>query len=283
MIRKRKKYFSLMLFSLLLSVFISYICHCENSLKITNYTVTTDKINGSVKIAFISDLHNKEFGSDNINLVNAISEEKPDIIALGGDMISSTDTQHDVVITLLNQLTKIAPTYYIWGNHERTYVNFNQLEKDIKNTDAVLLDNEMERISVNGDTLTIGGLTDFPYYEFYAPDYENEDRYFLDAFRQQQSENFSILLAHQPEFYFWNPKEMELDLILSGHTHGGVIQIPCIGGLYAPNQGFFPEYDKGYFSTDTAQIVITSGLGNTVPLPRLNNEPEICMVNICPK
>ena len=279
----RRFFISFLSFFLVLSIFLSYMYTCENSLKITNYNIKTDKMHSSLKIAFISDLHRKEFRENNALLVEAIEKEKPDFIAIGGDMVKSTDTEHSVVITLLEQLVKIAPTYYAWGNHELNYAFKSDLEKDINSTGAVLLDNKMEDFSVermNGEKITIGGLTDFPYYEKYYPDFENDERYFLDAFIEQQQDKFSILLAHQPEFYFWKLNEMNIDLMLCGHTHGGVIQLPFIGGVFAPTQGFFPEYDKGFFSSGTANMIITSGLGNTVAVPRINNEPEICIINI---
>lgn len=278
----RKKYLVFLSLFLILAIIFSYLCNCENRLTLSNYNLSTDKIKNPIKLVFISDLHNREFGENNIDLVTSVAEQKPDLIAVGGDMITMTDNSHDKFISLLQQLTEIAPTYYALGNHEKSYKNLDSLINDVKYTDATFLDNSMEKIAVNDETITIGGLTSFPYYENYYPDFENKERYFLDAFEAQEQDNYTILLAHQPEFYFWTwgLKEKNIDLILSGHTHGGVVQVPFIGGLYAPNQGFFPEYDKGFFSSGTANMIITSGLGNTVPIPRINNEPEICIINI---
>lgn len=283
--KQKSKYLIVLFIMLLLSSFFIFAWHCENSLTVTRYNVSTKKLDSSLKIAFISDLHSREFGDNNIDLVNLISEQDPDLIAIGGDMVTMTDDNHNVIVELLQQLVEIAPTYYALGNHERAYENFEKMGKDIKDTGTVLLDNDMvyfSKDSMEGEKILIGGLTDFPYYDCYYPDFDNPQSDFLDSFIKKQKNTLSVLLAHQPEFYFWTYglKEKNLDLVLSGHTHGGIIQLPFIGGLYAPNQGLFPEYDKGYFSSETARMIITGGLGNSVFVPRLNNPPEICIINI---
>jgi len=278
---KRKKVIFILSLFLVFSVFLSFIYISKSTLVIKNYNIPTDKLKSSIKIAFISDLHCKEFGKNNSLLVEAIAKEEPDFIAIGGDMVNSWEKEHSVSVNLLKQLVNIAPTYYIHGNHELSYLYKDSLEKDIKSAGVTMLDNNMVDFSLkNGEKVTIGGLSGFPYYEVDAPDYDNEERHFLDAFIKQQDNNFAILLAHQPELYFWGLDEKNIDLMLCGHTHGGVVQLPFVGGVYAPNQGFFPEYDKGYFSSGTANMIITSGLGNTSSVPRINNEPEICIINI---
>lgn len=251
----------------------------SDGLTFNNYNLKTDKLKGSVKFVLISDLHNKEFGEDNERLVSAVRRQEPDFIAICGDMVTETEATRKPVVKLLPKLCEIAPVYYALGNHERYYCDLEGLIEDIKSSGAVLLDNEMTSFYIGGESITVGGLTDFPYYEYYAPDYDNEQRRFLDSFIAQEDENYSILLAHQPEFYFWGLEDKDIDLMLCGHTHGGIIRLPFIGAVYAPNQGLFPQYDMGYYS-GTANMLITSGLGNSVPLPRFCNPPEICVVSI---
>ena len=276
-----KKYISAFSICLIIAIFSAYFCTCEQLLKSTEYSINTERINGNLKIVLISDLHGRKFGIDNNLLVNAIKEERPDFIAITGDMVNSDDMQHNTALTLIQQLANISPVYYIHGNHENQYANKVALEKSLESKDVTILNNSMDYFtSDNGVEILVGGLAGFPYYEFDAPDYDNEERHFLDAFIKQQENNFSILLAHQPELYFWGLSEKNIDLMLCGHTHGGVVQLPFLGGVYAPNQGFFPEYDKGFFSSGTANMIITSGLGNTSSIPRINNEPEICIINI---
>lgn len=259
------------------------IWQSANVLTVTEYNISTDKINCNFKIVLISDLHNKKFGKENKQLVNLIEKQNPDFIAVCGDMVTGFEDEKRPVLKLLPQLKKIAPVYYALGNHEREYEDFEELTADIKATGTSLLDNEMTTVDIdNSESIVIGGLTDFPYYDSDTPDFNNERRYFLDSFEDKTAKKYTILLAHQPEFFFWTYglKEKDIDLVLSGHTHGGVVQIPFIGGLYAPNQGWFPQYDKGYFSSDTSNMIITSGLGNDVFVPRINNQPEVCVINI---
>ena len=270
-------------FILLCTVLLCSVIDCKNNLIFSQYNVKTDEIKSSVKIAFIADLHDSEFGKNNCNLVNAIADKNPDLIAVGGDMLNNSSTEHSIVVSLLKKLTKIAPTYYILGNHERHYVNLEELIKDIKSTGTIFLDNEMVKFSnknMNGESITIGGITDYPYYDYDYPDFENDERYFIDAFLEHSKSNYGILLAHQPELYIWKFKDYNLDLILSGHTHGGLVKLPFIDGLFAPTQNFFPHYDNGYFTENTAPIIITSGLGTSCKIPRINNNPEICIINI---
>lgn len=267
----------LLILSILL---ISNIIYCQNTITVSKYNIKTEKYKSSAKIVLISDLHSKEFGENNLKLAEKIKAENPDIIAVVGDMLSLTDQDHKIVIELLENLTDIAPTYYSLGNHEIRYKNSDDLVKDIKNTDTVFLNNEMINIDINGDKITIGGLSEYPYYDFDAPEFNNEERYFLDKFIAQQKDNFSILLAHEPEFYMWKFKDLQLDLMLSGHTHGGLIQVPFIGGLYAPNQGFFPDYTKGTYSSATATMIVSSGLSNSNFIPRINNPAEITVIKI---
>jgi hypothetical protein len=267
---------------ILLAVLCGYILWSSaNVLTVNNYNLKTDKIKGNVNFVFISDMHNKEFGADNKNLVEKIKAQNPDFIAVGGDMVTSDVESREPIIKLLPKLCEIAPVYYVLGNHEKEYSDYNGLIKDIESSGAKLLNNEMVTLKISGgEEITIGGLTEFPYYEFEEPDYDNEARYFLDSFIENQKSSYSILLAHQPEFYFWKLKDMDLDLMVTGHTHGGLVRLPFIGGLYAPNQGWFPEYDMGYFSTNTANLIISSGLGNSKIIPRFNNNPDICVITV---
>lgn len=265
---------------LLLGICGSIVLNSENGLAIHNYNLKNDKLKGDAKFVLISDLHNREFGKDNQRLIDIIKTEKPDFIAVCGDMVSGGNKTREPIIKLLPKLCDVAPVYYALGNHEKEYYDYEGLIKDIKSRGAVLLDNEMVSLNLGKEKITIGGITDFPYYEFEAPDYDNEQRHFLDSFIQQEKENYSILLAHQPEFYFWGFEKKDIDLMVCGHTHGGLVRLPIIGGVRAPNQDWFPEYDMGYFSSGTANMLITSGLGNDVIVPRFNNPPEVCVINI---
>lgn len=259
---------------------IIYGLYCSNTIKIKNYSISTDKLNTSTKFVFISDLHCKEYGDKNSELVSKIKEQSPLFIAVGGDMVNKYSSDDHVMRELLPQLADIAPTYCILGNHELILKDEINFKNDINSTSAKLLDNEMVTIEANGEKILLGGMSDFPYYEFNAPDYDTPERYFWDDFKDKSKNGYSILLHHQPEYLESIMQDSNVDLVMCGHTHGGAVQIPFIGGLFAPNQGFFPKYDKGEFDLYDTKMIISAGLGDAYPVLRLNNCPEISVVEI---
>lgn len=259
---------------------IIYGLYCSNTIKIKNYSISTDKLNSSAKFVFISDLHCKEYGDKNSELVSKIKEQNPLFIAVGGDMINKYSSDDHVMRELLPRLADIAPTYCILGNHELILKDEINFKNDINSTSAKLLDNEMVTIEANGEKILLGGMSDFPYYEFNAPDYYTPERYFWDDFKDKSKNGYSILLHHQPEYLESIMQDSNVDLVMCGHTHGGAVQIPFIGGLFAPNQGFFPKYDKGEFDLYDTKMIISAGLGDAYPVLRLNNCPEISVVEI---
>lgn len=259
---------------------IIYGLYCSNTIKIKNYSISTDKLNSSAKFVFISDLHCKEYGDKNSELVSKIKEQNPLFIAVGGDMVNKYSSDDHVMRELLPQLADIAPTYCILGNHELILKDEINFKNDINSTSAKLLDNEMVTIEANGEKILLGGMSDFPYYDFNAPDYDTPERYFWDDFKDKSKNGYSILLHHQPEYLESIMQDSNVDLVMCGHTHGGAVQIPFIGGLFAPNQGFFPKYDKGEFDLYDTKMIISTGLGDAYPVLRLNNCPEISVVEI---
>lgn len=259
---------------------IIYGLYCSNTIKIKNYSISIDKLNTSTKFVFISDLHCKEYGDKNSELVSKIKEQSPLFIAVGGDMVNKYSSDDHVMRELLPHLADIAPTYCILGNHELILKDEIDFKNDINSTGAKLLDNEMVTIETNGEKFLLGGMSDFPYYDFNAPDYDTPERYFWEDFKDKSKNGYSILLHHQPEYLESIMQDSNVDLVMCGHTHGGAVQIPFAGGVFAPNQGFFPKYDKGEFDLYDTKMIISAGLGDAYPVLRLNNCPEISVVEI---
>lgn len=256
-----------------------YILAEQDNLVVTKYTMDTDKFDGTFKVTVLSDLHNKEFGEGNEKLLDLVSKQDSDIIACLGDFVVKGDKNTQIAYDLYKNLKEIAPVYAVLGNHE-TYSDLSDTYiQSIKDSGVNLLDDTMTDIKINEkDSITIGGLRDYPYYEFDAPDYNNADRYFFEKFCDVS--NYKLLLTHKAELFMWKLKDYPIDLMLCGHTHGGCFNVPFIGPLYAPNQGFFPQYAYGEFSSDTCNMIITSGLGSTYFIPRINIDPEIVVVTI---
>ena len=261
-------------------VTVIYGIYCSNTLEVKNYTINSDKVNSQVRFVFISDLHCKEYGDKNSDLVSKIKEQNPEFIAVGGDMVNKYSADEHVMRELLPQLAEIAPTYCILGNHELALKDEIDFKNDIDSTGAKLLDNEMITLNINGEKILLGGMSDFPYYEYNAPDYDTPERYFWDDFKENSKDCYSILLHHQPEYISNHLDGAKIDLIMCGHTHGGAVQIPFVGGLFAPNQGFFPKYDKGEFDLYDTKMIVSAGLGDAYPILRMNNCPEISVVEI---
>ncbi len=267
----------LIIFFILLFI---YGLYCSNSLSVSHYSLSSDRLGTSLRFVFISDLHCKEYGEKNCELVAKIEEQNPDFIAVGGDMVNKFSSDDRVMRELLPQLADIAPTYCVLGNHELTLTDTLDFKSEINSTGAKLLDNESVTIEINGKKILLGGLSDFPYYEFNAPDYDTPERYFWEKFNNESQYCYSILLHHQPEYLESIMQNSNVDLVMCGHTHGGLIQLPFIGGLFAPNQGFFPKYDKGEFDIYETKMIVSAGLGDAYPVLRFNNLPEITVVEV---
>lgn len=279
------KNFSIILGAIILVLFVTLVIwgvYCDNTIAITNYCVNNTKNDAKLKFVVITDLHNKEYGEKNADLAELVKEQNPDFIAVCGDMVNRGDPDTTKMKDVLEKLSKIAPTYCCLGNHERD--NAAKFGTDFKSetnsTGAVLLDNEYIKFTKNGKSVLIGGMSDYPYYEFYTPDDDVPSRTLWEEFAEKAKNNFTILLHHQPEYIAEDAKKTDIDLIVCGHTHGGQIQLPFISGVIAPNQGLFPKYDKGEFDLDGTKMIVCAGLSNTVFISRINNQVEIGVVTV---
>ena len=263
------------------------ILFSENYLNISTLNIKTDKTTASFKAVVISDLHNREYGKNNKKLLRMIYEQEPDVIFVLGDMLNKDEKSRKVAVDFYNELVKIASVYACLGNHEQDYYDPEGLKRDMKKAGVHLLENEMEQVDFTSGSITVGALAHFPYYECDAPDYNTPARWFLDDYIKQQKDNFSLLLIHEPEMFTWGLENKDIEQALCAHTHGGIIRLPFVGGLFAPNQGFMaqhgellPKYTKGYYDTGKANIFITGGLGGNSQLPRFYNPVEISVINV---
>lgn len=259
-------------------------------LTVTKYVVCSDKVVDEVKVVLISDLHNHSFGRDNIVLVKKIRKLQPDLILMDGDFLNSDSPDAHVPVILIKQLMDTAPVYYSIGNQEKEYIYKTEgstLVAELEDAGAVVLDKEYNKIEVNGNDIAIGGL----YAYAFSPegnglvdifDNPEETHRFLESFQQEPC--FKIMMAHRPDsFLFGDAKESwDIDLVLSGHLHGGQVIIPFKGGLYGGDFGWFPKYAFGEFHFNGAKtMIVTRGLGSGhQKLPRFNNMPEIVLIRL---
>ena len=276
-ITKRKRNILIISISLviLVSVLIIDLYRSNNCLKVSTHSLDSEKVSSSVRVGVISDLHGKVFGEDNDVLFEKLKAQNPQIILVVGDMISNDQTADEDINALsvfLNTLCDIAPVYYSVGNHERFNPRYENIYEVIDSSEAVLLSDEYTDLNVAGINIRLGGIT---YYRFW----DEESDVFLETFCN--TENFKLLMCHHPEFYQWGIKNYDIDLTVSGHTHGGMVKLPILGPLYAPEQGWFPEFGAGLYNEENGSIAVTTGLASSPSyLPRVFNRPEIMIIDL---
>lgn len=260
----------------------------NNLLTVTEYNIDLADLSGDARIVVISDLHGKEYGKDNSRLLSKISEQKPDAIFVVGDMLDDSDAENGFSKTtkLLASLSDIAPVYFSFGNQEKEYSDdiIDGFVNTITENGIIALDEAFVDCEINGQKIRVGGTTGYAF-PFGRPkeEFENSDEYiFLKD--MEKTDLPTIVLSHKPDTFIFNGAHNywnNIDLVVSGHTHGGVIRLPFLGGLYAPMQGFFPEYDCGFYMLgEKMKMVITSGLSGYNFIPRFLNLPEICVLNL---
>lgn len=244
----------------------------NNALTVTNYRAESNKSlpQDGLRIVQLSDLHNKWFGNGQTRLLTELRAQNPDLIVCTGDMVDSRRTELAPAFALAEALTEIAPTYYVSGNHELRLSNEmrNALYDGLSARGVILLLNRTDTLTVRGCTVTLIGLDDR----------NLEDNTLSQIADSLPTENIRILLAHEPQAF--SHYAAYADVVFSGHTHGGQIRLPFVGGLAAPDQGLFPKYDAGEFQEGEATMFISRGLGNSLFPIRVFNRPELVTVTI---
>lgn len=271
--------FFILILACLASIWVSY-----NWLTVTHFTVRSSKISEPFRIVLVSDLHEHQFGRDNEKLAEKIREQSPDLIVIDGDMINGDSENADTAVELVRALKEAAPVYYSFGNHEYSYMEagHEDLTEELEAAGAVVLNYQSIDIDVKGNQIRLGGLYEYGFETGMQSEEENERAIpYLEEYTD--TDRYLIMCAHRPEsFYPWDMADQwGIDLVLSGHLHGGQVIIPGVGGLYNSLDGFFPKFDYGQYKLGDSDMVITRGLGsNPKMLPRFNNPPEIAVVEV---
>ena len=261
-------------------VLVVWIRWGNTALEINEYKIVSNSVPQNFhgfRIAQVSDLHNAEFGEGNSKLLELLSQTEPDIIVLTGDLIDSRQTDIKIALAFARKAMKIAPVYFVSGNHEARVSEYEGLKMGLAEAGVIVLENQIVEITREGDSITLMGIDDPSFQESYLfGDAEGVARQAIDDL-QNESDGYTILLSHRPEL-FELYVETGMDLVFSGHAHGGQFRLPFIGGLVAPNQGFFPKYDAGLFSEENTNMIVSRGVGNSIVPLRFNNRPEIIVV-----
>ncbi len=268
----------IILIIIMVLLLITLIVIENNMVELNSYSISSNKLpqGAQLKIAQISDFHNCKLGDET---VKRLEESSPDIIVITGDLIDSRKTNLEPSLSLVDRAVKIAPCYYVTGNHEaRTTSEYAVLKSKMLEMGVRVLENESELISINGLEINLIGLTDprFSYDNDSAKKAKNEINQGLEPLIS--TEHYNLVLCHRPEA-FYEYASLNVDLALTGHAHGGQIIIFGVGAV-APNQGIFPKYIKGIYEKDETKMIVSRGIGNSLFPFRLNNRPEVVQIII---
>lgn len=310
--RKNIKVLRLFIISLIFvgiaaSIAVIGCSYIENrNFKETFYCVSSMKVNNKIRVIQISDLHDCTYSADNAKLVERIEKLEPDIIVLTGDCINETTESTDKIVNLCEKLAKVAPSYYIYGNNEvEKYYDipltqealdekfgFNDensvpsklleitdsLTSELENVGVKVLKNAYDTITVGSTTVDVYGVLTSNPSSFWT--YAGET---FDEHIYLNENNFKITAIHEPlVFEEYSPNSWG-DLLIAGHTHGGMVKIPVIGPLYTTDGGLLPargdHYVYGRYDVQGRPLIVSSGLENK-SIFRINNQPELVVIDV---
>ena len=282
MTAKKKKLIFLAAVAAVFITLVIWIAWGNTALELNTYTVTSSRLPKSFvgyRIAHVSDLHNAEMGENNEKLLTMLRETDPDMIAITGDLIDSRNTDVEIALQFVQEAMKIAPCYYVSGNHEARVNEYEELKTGLISAGVIILEDAQTEISIEGETITLIGINDPSFQTDYLfGDAETVVSSKLSELHTDR-DGFTILLSHRPEL-FDTYTDHDIDLVLSGHAHGGQFRLPFIGGVIAPNQGLFPEYDAGIYTDGNTNMLVSRGVGNSILPFRINNRPEVILIEL---
>lgn len=271
----------------ILALIVVFIDILQNSsLLVSRYSQTIEGLQSPIRIVQLSDLHNTEFGKNNARLIAKVAAQQPQLILMTGDLVDRDDVSTEQAETLIRGLCDIAPVYISPGNHEAEYEK--RYGADLRDrftaAGAVVLDREWIDLELDGQQIRLGGINGYcvPRRHTEGNREREAEADFVEAFTD--TDRLKLLMCHMP--YTWlvldGLEEWDIDCVFCGHVHGGQVRLPFIGGLWAPDQGWFPGKVSGlYLSNDeTRAMLLSRGLGSSVRLPRFNNFPEIIVLDI---
>lgn len=237
-------------------------------------------------IAQVSDLHNARFGKEQSKLIKAIKAAKPDMIAITGDLFHTAKRRN--AFCFLEQAEKLAPCYFVGGNHEQRFADyFSAIKPRLESLGAIVLDDERTTITRGKDSISLIGLADPSFRRTVPPERLTDEK-----LTRLERTGCTIVLSHRPELFDVYARH-NVSLVLTGHAHGGQVRF-AHQGLYAVHQGWFPKYTEGIFtknitnstSSDTIShgkvctMIVSRGLGNSTYYPKINNPPELVIVKL---
>ena len=251
----------------------------DERLILRTYTVVSPKLTAEVRLAVVTDFHSSDNADDVVAMVASCA---PDAVLMVGDMFDDDTANRPTerTLSLMRQLSAQYPCYYVSGNHETWTGEMDALYQQTEEAGVTVLRMSSGVLTVRGQRIALCGIPD-PYEMVFsgAPDTEEQIR---QAMENVDSADFTVLLAHRPELLA-KYAQFPLDLVVSGHAHGGQVRIPgVLNGLYAPNQGWFPKLAGGAYTQDGTTLIVSRGLAVRTRLPRIFNRPEVVLVRCVP-
>ena len=279
--KNRTKIILLGVIGIILITLIIWVAWGNKALELNMYNISSNELPkrfDGFRIAQVSDLHNAEMGKDNQKLISMLKDAEPDIIVITGDMIDSRNTNVDIALAFAEKAMQIAPCYYVTGNHESRVNEYDALKEGLNRLGVTVLEDAKTELVVSGEKITIIGVDDPNFKMDYLLNDESAIKSKLNEL-MSEDDGYTILLSHRPEL-FEAYVDSDLDVVYSGHAHGGQFRIPFIGGVVAPNQGLFPQYDSGIYTKENTNMIVSRGVGNSIVPFRINNRPEVIVVEL---
>ncbi len=255
----------------------------DKDIRVTEREFFSEKLPGDFdgyRIVHVSDYHNAWFGFRARHLLDKVRRADGDVIMMTGDVVDRRTPNFRRARSLISQLVEIGPVYYVTGNHEAHYRRWKKLKRYIEESDMTDLSNDSVQLTSGDRRINVIGMPD-PWFlgnEVYEDVNSRFDR-LLNRRLADITDDFTILMSHRPELIHIYAK-YDLDLVLSGHAHGGQIRLPFVGGLYSPHQGILPRYSEGMHKMYGTALSVSRGLGNSRFPFRVFNHPEIVVLTL---
>ena len=260
----------------LIALLLFYLWYENNVIRTVRYEVRMPKAFDGFKIVHVSDLHDHRFGKGQKKLLALIEREKPDIIAITGDMIHNEYTQN--ALDFIEGAVKLCPVYYVIGNHECILSFKNAFLSKLKARGAVVLNDESVTLERNGGRIRLIGLSDpmsRPIVSGPQARREATAEKLAELVAADPDDTYRLLLTHRPEMF---EDYAAVDLALAGHAHAGQVRLPIYGAILTPGEGFRPKYDVGQFEQGDMTMIVSGGLGSSNIVPRIHNRPQLVVV-----
>lgn len=269
----------------MLVILLAFAYVQNNWLEVSHYAYKSPEVPQEFvgfRVGQISDFHNATFGKDNERLLAKIQELEPDIVVLTGDFVDSGHTNIVLSLAFAEKVAANYPTYYVTGNHEDWLEESERstLLEGLEKAGVVCLFDEYVKIERGGSSITLIGLNDESLGGIKLKISEKTTGETMLLTENEDTSGLQILLAHEPQ-YMENYAKYNVNLVFSGHAHGGQFRMPFVGGgLVAPGQGLFPKYTEGVHILNETTMIISRGLGNSIVPVRVFNRPEIVCVEL---